>query len=299
MQLLSLPQVRPEDVRFANQVIGCKREINVTVGQDQLSLRFMPPPKSPPTGTSLHIQTQDSKCVLTLSTLAILPENELLNGQHLDVVPPELQAVLADVAFAPYFDQFESTTGYPSQIVEISKSTEVLDAGNWSQRCDFVANLKNAVNSQTAVGTLFLPDELVPIFVDLIKQFPLSDGIEIDGIPVTSGLIVGTTQLSAVHLSELHRHDVILMDIGPGPVQNQVVLDFGTGTTWHAVLNDSQLTIEGAMTTDVPSDATENTPDSQPDSRQTQSVEDIDIQLQFEVGQVTLRIAELKTLQPG
>lgn len=132
-------------------------------------------------------------------------------------------------------------------------------------------------------------DAALAHLASLIERAPVSPVVDDSQLPVAFSLVAASTRLGLAELQSIELHDVILGDLKSYRDSQECALFaagscLGTGQTVSKTFSLKQLTPKPATTMGDTAAA---------------SVNDLDIELTFVVGQTTLTVGELRGLAPG
>ncbi len=162
----------------------------------------------------------------------------------------------------------------------------------------FRLSLDSGLARDGIVGVLAADAPGLTLLGLLARRQPLERRAPNPETPIPLRLELGEMQVSVSALRALSVHDVLLPD---------TVIDAGAPVLWlragsrHAArarLNGASLTIESILKTNTSTPTSPGAAKSD-DARSRAPVDEIEIRLSFDLGEKTLRLAELAALQPG
>ncbi len=276
-----LPELAPEEVMLANRLCQRAKRLEFMLEGQPYVLRLLSRPVIKPLCLGLRLSVEGKCCRLLLDqALCRHWLSPAVTPRHLREMPAQLACVMIEAAFQPVITACECLVG-------ASVSVEAPDFGqppdNAPGKLGF--QLTNTAG-EGGKGILLLDRENLPLLLDLLARRPVR-AADYDVLPVPARFEVGRTRLSAGELHDLEEGDLILAD-ECWLAQGHVRLRFGPGLLLDCAVEDQQVVILSAVEETM-----------MKDDQKILDFRNLQVELVFDIGEKTIPLAELKTIQPG
>lgn len=275
---------RPEFIRLANRIAGKSRPLRFTWNGQPTQFVFSNLHRSPRGSWRLQVRLGGHDLIMEINRLPELawvsPE---LVGIDLHSLPNELACGLIESCLGEIFTAL-SKAGIDVAITGVEPFSfrdapeEIIE---WS--------IHRGGETGWMHGHVAGDDAALSHLASLVELAPVSPVVDESQIPMPVQLVAASTRLTLTELQSIEMHDVILADLTNYKVGNECTLfaagtQVGLGRAEARIFSLKQLTPKPATTMGDPA---------------TASINDLDIELTFVVGQTTLTVSELRGLAPG
>lgn len=250
----------------------------------ELALRLTPAAGIPPVALSVPLMAGQQRAWLGLGEglLAVLAGTGLGIEVELEGLPDTLVAALLEVGLAPFLQpagalldaEIHPGEPIPGMPPETPEESLVFDLAG-------------------IPGVLWYEAETTPALLALLARLPVKPSQDVRSLPFAVAVVAGCSGLGVAQLQALAPEDVLLLETHP-PESEQLWLRVAQRTLALVHYEAGRITIierlENSMSEEVDQEVAEAPP---------VAVEDLPVQLSFEVGRLQLSIAELQALQVG
>ncbi|WP_345738959.1 type III secretion system cytoplasmic ring protein SctQ [Prosthecobacter algae] len=275
---------RSEFIRLANRIAGKNRPLNFTWNAQPTQFVFSNLLQRPRGSWSLQIRMGGHALQVEINRLPELawvsPE---LAGIDLHDLPGELACGLIESSFGEIFTAL-TKAGIDVSILSMEpfsfrqSSAEIIQ---WS--------IHRGHESHWMHGSIAGDDAALAHLASLMERAPVSPSADDAVIPVPIDLIAGTMHVSLADLQALELHDVLLADLKSYQSQRECTLNAARRALGKGHLEASTFTLKHLT----------SKPATTMGDAASVSVNDLEIELTFVVGQTTLTVGELRHLAPG
>ena len=201
-------------------------------------------------------------------------------------LPPEIKALVCEVAFGELIASFESWSGARARIDEVQWGGATLGPREHEKEISF-SIMRGEAGAAIARGHLGLGEESFRWVSHLLAGIPASVPCALDSVPMRCSIETGKTRLLLRDLKGLERFDLIMVDEYYPARENRLVLRFQTDIAWWAVIDDGKAVVRGRKEEIVP------------EGNDALSFDEMEIELRFEVGRKQIPLKDLGNLKPG
>jgi len=293
MKPIVLPKIQSHNVQFLQSVFGKQVSIEVPLLSRIWRLRFLPASRLTEPGCHVALQVNSFAFTLCLDKQLFRLADEKLGNFRLDNLPEDLQPVFAEAVLMAALEFFEKTTGYYCSPAEIEFG-ETLTTKEFGQENFILPFLLIDESNATIAGELLVPENAIEFFSQVLDTLPAALPRQLASLPVSLAFIFSGT-FSAGEVSAMARGDIFFPDIGGAADGWEIGILAGQSPCLRGKYNstDSTVTVIG-WNTIMDDQKSESIP-----VEQEQHLDKIQVPLLFEVGNTTISLAQLKTIQPG
>lgn len=223
-------------------------------------------------------------------------------------LPDPLRLALCELAIESLTDTLERTFGHAVRIIGGAE-----DVAGGPHRVDL--HMTPAGDAAAVQGVLYADARGLAVIADLAARLPETppfDAAAVEDVSVPLRFVVGRTRLAASELRALDRRDVILLDDTTLIEADRLILSVPGIGYLTARLDGTTLTIEDiartimSEDTEAPAGAPDDAAGAGGDEGEAgaaepliDSLDDVEVQLTFDIGQHTLTLGQLRTLTAG
>lgn len=290
--------VSRQDVRRCNQLFAKDHDLTFRMGDDIYDVRFEPEGGAPPLKAPLKALIQINDSV----GFELCPEERLLNAmiadrvtaQDLKTLSPELRGIVLESAFERILDHID-------QLGDNSATIHCIDdnhsPGHNGLQIHF--SMIRITDGERSRGYLLTDENGLQWIAGRISTLTANTCRDLDPLPVTGGIEIGYCRLSAREVNRLEPNDIVLAGGTGKPEDREIRIRFSGGPTLGGnLVEPDRLLIQHIITENG-----ESAPMEQTNYRTQEAgdlpVDDITIDLVFEIGRTRMPIGTLKHLQPG
>lgn len=280
---LSMASVRPEFARLANRIAGRHRPMQFQWNGQAAEFCFTLEKAAPRGGWHLDVEMGGHALLLELNRLPdVAWVSPNLAGIDLEGLPQELACGLIEACLGEIFDGL-TRAGIDVKITSVkpfSLRRTPDEAVEW--------RVNRGTETGWMRGRVAGDDAALAHLAAVVERAPAVPVFEDVGVPVPVKVIAGEVRLTLVELQAVEVHDVLLADLAAYAQEKQARLwasgrALGAGTLQGGSFTLKTLNPAG--------------PTTMADTAAT--VNDLEIQLTFVVGEATLTVGDLRTLAPG
>jgi len=225
------------------------------------------------------------------ATLALLYAHQFSNAA-LDVLPESLVLAGFRVAWREALERIELASGRRVKLVRAGHAKAgVLEGATY--RFSLTLDSDSARDGVTCLVATDAPGLALLAF--LARRQPISRGASDPDTPIPLRLELGEMQLALPALRALSVNDVLLPDTVIDPEKPVLWLRADGRHAARARFEGQSIVIETLL---QKSDAMDSSRDFSADP-ESSGLADVEVRLSFDLGEKTIRLAELSTLQPG
>ena len=223
-----------------------------------------------PATSPLHVSGLNSAPALT----------NLLGGAVLAELPGDIQPIMLESAFRPAIEVLERALGTSVVLHQVAETPEGALSVWWAL---------SSPESTSVRGQVLLNRAAAGMIRQALEKLPQAPGASVERLPMLARVVVGETRLTVAELRSLKTFDVLLMDPA-GPFGEACLLVLSPRHRYPATLKNQTLSVTSLM-------SQPETP--APASTAAIPVEDLPVQLVFDVGSLEVTVGELRALNPG
>ena len=230
---------------------------------------------------------------------------ELTGGNDLTRYPDEVRAAVFEAALESLLDRFEAWSGHTADIpgIEMAPAESEVPASLFFE-------LRRASNPAVIRGHLQVNESGTALLKEMIEKLPPAAGREWDDLPIRVWFEMGSARLSVRELASIEPRDIVLPDECALQNRNRVRIRWAPDRRLNGVLQDRTITVteseceyeEGleAMNEETLNHEDESAEDEPAaETEKAASVDDLPVELVFELGEQRMPLSALKRLQPG
>lgn len=248
---------------------------------------------SGPRHTELEIQARigPHNISISLSSTGFI---ELLDGENAALLPPDIKCALLESYLGNAVWKFEQVSGLLINITAIThRPRKSPDRGY-----DLFFEIYPGGQVSASSGYLSMDLQGLCCLADILKhqghQLPWN---RIDHLRIPVGFVLGSTSLRLSKINTLASDDIILVD-GFTTQSNKALpirIDVAGNPFWLARNTDNRLVVEARLEHTMQNDTKES---AQKDEEIT-DLEDIELELVFELGRKSMSLAQVRRISPG
>lgn len=210
-----------------------------------------------------------------------------LGEEVLESLPEALRAAVTIASMTPLLDQLEFITGSGLSLAQDNSPVPEHALG--------VSLWPTSASPSMSVATLWLDSSAVETLIDALQRMSTTEN-DWSGLPLRLSLLAAQTRLRLKELRDLEPNDLVLLPSGSMLDTLLVAIRSSYRPLAAARLEGATLTIESLLESSM----YENDPSDDMDSPQPgNDPEDLELRLDFDLGQVTVTLGELQSIQPG
>jgi len=289
MRALALEKITLKKATFFKKLFAFPYKKSFFWGEEQFVFKFTPQTEVPSQNLFLKIEIDKDKIGILVSQTILKLLDRVLEDIDFIFLPDDIKMAVGESYLTSILQGLEKTVGKNFSLLEISFNfTPKLEDTYWVG-FQIIRKRDNAL----AEGILWGSEYLGSFILECLPLMEKEETKLIVDLPAYLNIIVGITYLSVKELRSIEKNDIILMDEIYFK-DNHVILSASNTLKFWAILKDFQLIVEKKM------EAT-NMQEEKVEQQQEvlNKVDDVPIELSFELGKITLSIAELSALQPG
>ncbi len=279
------------DIKFTNLLVQCAQNFLVEAAGKSYTAMFSPLTKAKEFNSHIafDLDVGGVQCELVLDVRAAsLLFEELLPAENLSDLPAELLIAASEAALDNLLTQCESLVNRSVSITSIQFSKDTKQRG-FSEK---YFSLSDEDGGQ-GLACLRLAESLNQILLDALSGLPAAEEVYWNELPAVIRVEFGNMQLTSGEVSGLSSGDVLITDLpnaeGPVPVSVKVGNLISRG-----MLEKNLITVNT-----VPEVSMENAAIHDDMSTEPALLEDLQIELGFELGHKVVLLKELKGVKPG
>lgn len=301
MSAIVFPKIQRHELRLMNEVIGRYRQLIFDVRGTEYELIFTVPAIAPAVSlpSAISVKLQAHQNVFWVALQEDIFSNEFVNylgAPASESLPSPLLELAVEALLEELLNQLRDKIGLVVSIMEVRLGgpPEAEDAGG---RMPF--RLQRIKDGTSVFGQIHGDVRTWQIISTVVNNAPLASTQYFDACPIPVSIELGRTRLSAGDLDGLNPMDILLLDSCRYFADNSVQVNLPTGLSFQAKLKNNELRIE-KMITEKKIATREVTPvASTEQAAGSIKVDEIPVQLVFELGSVMIPLKDLQTLQPG
>jgi type III secretion protein Q len=299
--VLSLEKLSGADVACLNVLCSRDRSLQLALGEKRFDVA-LPPARAAFSPRFRVVCAIDGRKV-TLGFDRFLLEEYLaarFPGQDFTALPEVLQPVVLEAAVEDVLAKAEASTG---------RRIAVESCGPWPPaeppRRHLSFDLLESGTGRRIGGCVELEGEALRVLAELLEPLPVAQR-DLDWLPVYARVEVGAARVVASEVASARPGDLILLDSVPGQGDNGVVVRLAGSIRCAARLEAGRVTIltmadEGMPEPDqdLEEDDFEEADEAETAEPILVSVDELPVDLRFELGEARLTVGELRTMAAG
>jgi len=324
---LVLKKLSADEVRLSNVAIGRAREIVFEMGATPCRLQFRQASSEYQALAGIKLKVGEHDIVLGL---ADMPPVSFFTQEYPELELGNLEKDLCPVVFEsinqPLLDNLESLFGLPVTIETVSLH-EALKDDDYAHKLYFTVQKEDETFSR--FGHLAFNEDFIPLLLSRFPKDLYADNLICDDIDVDVKLILANEAVSFNDWKSVERNDLLLLDDLSSIKSGQYNVVLANKYIFEGNYKDGQITLEKLMNEieeafedeeeplledeEEPSEVSEEEAEFEDDVEDEDNevdelaelngthkgIDALPVKLSFEVGQKTVKVGDLKTLQPG
>jgi type III secretion protein Q len=307
MEKLPLKKRSRKEVLLLNRIFTRNGGISFGLGRDIFDLVFLPVERQYPRGIALKIGAGENRFTVGLEkAFSMNLMDGFPGGENIIELPGEIREAVFEATLEELLDRFSAWSGSEPSILDADFESSAEDLGN-----NLFFDLIRQEDKRTFAGHISLDGAALEWFAALLENVPAVKTREWDLLPVSARFEIGATRLTLGDFKELEKHDIIFFDDCPFREEKKVVVRLSPTLSLKASLEETTIIVQGIMEDSMPDDdvqVEENLEDEEGDGAEEEdpgqgieasSIDEIVIDLVFELGRKKIPIGDLKTIGPG
>jgi len=287
MEPFPFKEIAAEDLPIFNEVFKRNGALAFDLAGRSVQWVFHPELRYKPQ-LGLKVSCEDVDFSMNLSVPDAVVRRMLTDafqGTAFRELPPEIRAAVVEATFEELLDGLEARSGYALKVEEMTASPE-----GEGRPGDLYFTIREG-EEVLVRGRLDLDREgSLRRLGEMVARAPVAPS-PVDGdIPVTARVAAGAARLFVEELESLGPGDLVLLDVYHPSVPNRFMLHLPPRYVYPVDINGSTAVVQEGDPVEATDEAREDAPER---------LEDLEIELQFEVGRKIFRLAELGELKPG
>lgn len=279
----------PQAAACLNAVPPCPAEgWPVQIGTEGYRLRLRAPVETAAWAAALHFAWGETPGVLFLSADGCADWLAGLAGADLtastwNALPAGLRLAAVESVLSPLLERIAKCGGLPLSLREISLETKTAYPES-AQLFWTLTRERDGLALTCAVSLQSYPQAVCEAFVKLVQTLPAGE-TEVEDVPVTVAVEIGTTSITAVEAEGLAAGDIVLLQ-NFYPLQGDRVKVVSGRTAWNAVWKSAgQIVIQGSLMPET--------------EQQTAASDNVNVTLTLEVDSRLIPLSQLKAFAEG
>lgn len=211
---------------------------------------------------------------------------ELVTDKELLELPKDLAIITLSVAFEPLLQTISNTLDSNIEIINYSLN----DMGRDSNTCSNINFTFKTTGEPEIQASLTIPDNIQDNLVNIIKTIPVASGLRFQQIPVPIYCECGRSTITHNILYSIEPGDVLLMDSYHNKDLGSLKIRLTTGKIFLAEKNNDSDTYELIE---------EENKMSNNEHEENISLNDIPINVHFDIGKQSLNLEEMEKIGIG
>ena len=275
------PALDSARIALTNELAGFCRPLVFRTKQRTLQLRLQPLASAIVGDLTFVLDVNGHELVVSAPPAPLIQLNSELVGIDVTDVPPELLAALVEACLDPLVGLLQKA-GIKLAIKGVNRDYPSEPAIRW---------LLSGEDGAPLIAGQFWGDlPALEFLLQIWRQAPLVPLRNLAELPVHISLECGRLTLAADELAQLESGDLLLAELISRPAEGEVRLQINQQTFALASWKNQLVTIN-RMSSEPPA------PSSNPN--QAANVETIPVRLSFSLGDTSLTVRELGSIQPG
>lgn len=242
-------------------------------------------------GTELTIEARLGRhnISIILASAAFL---ELLDGPNAALLPPEIKCALLESYLENAVWTFEQASGLLISVTAVNYGSQKRPDRGYNLFFD----LQREGGRWATSGHLSLDLHGLECLAGILKNkdHPLAWD-QVDHVSIPLRFVLGSTHLHLSQINSLTGDDIVLLDGTMESNQTSIRVDVAGSPFWVLKRADNRLIVE----TRVEHAMKENVKKAEPTDQSVSDLEDIELELVFELGRKSMSLAEVRRIGPG
>ncbi|CAM2065488.1 type III secretion system cytoplasmic ring protein SctQ [Sulfidibacter corallicola] len=275
---------------------GC---MTLTLGDVAYTLIFSPTPIHYEPIIAFEIGAGESQVRIGLEHMGFMnDQHQMLLGQSIEDLPDELRAAVFELIQEDVMRRFEAWSGLHSRIRQLLYPIQERDTFDrfmegYGRTLHF--RLIRTSDGQPIRGHISFRGNAMALFADLLEKVQQVALGNWSSLPFPASLEIGRTRLRFEDLSGLDRHDIVLMDNHAFAREGKASLSFPGGL----VLGGPLQTQEHQQNQQLIVESMHMNQHEHTDASQAGGLDELEVDLVFEVGRKSLTLGDLRAIQAG
>ncbi|MBF0100932.1 MAG: type III secretion system cytoplasmic ring protein SctQ [Desulfobacterales bacterium] len=303
MPLLNWPKVQDNQVKVFNRIFQGWRKITFNIGSDSCEFHFVYPPP-PHYSHQILFKTLIGEYSVMIGLETIFFTNLLdkfTAGDNFFDLPNEIKCAVLEVAAEPLFNRLSSVSGLQTALQEITIHPAPLASVEMNPTEYAVYfQLTRAKEGGNVYGHMLASFKALQWLADLWEKKVTATVEYPPQLNFYTFYVIAKTQLKMSEMAELCVNDIILWDESAFDSRQMVSLYIPPSLWYDGVFKGTQLTIQHIRNENIMDAPKKPEVKTAPDTKPVAAnLNDLTVQIHFEVGQKEMTLGELKTIQPG
>lgn len=299
MEKLEIKRIGRDEALLLNSIYQRNQGLYIDLENDRYKLVFLPDKKDVIPEISIRISGNGSKFWVGLEKAFFMGLiGGTLSGETFFDLPAEVRDAVLEAVLEKPLNRLESWSGTSVVVEEILSGTPE-DSEEKGIRLNFM--LMSSEKSRPDTGCFYLDSKSLEWLGGLLNNLPGPPLRDMDDLPICVHFEIGRTSMSLNELDTAEPEDIIIMDHCYLNDQNRILGRFSGNFAFQGVLKDSIVTVE-KMTEELMGENGEKNETEEHGETKAQAADHIDevpIELVFELGRKSMPLGELRALQPG
>lgn len=300
-----MKKISKKESRLRNRIFSRNGDISFGMGRDTFRLVFSPTERPYTQGIGLMFGLGESRFMVgmekafSMNLMDGFPE-----GERLIDLPGEIRDAVLEACLEELLDRFNAWSRRAVTLLEADFDSPVEDSGY-----HLFFELIRQEDLRTFVGRISLDGEGLEWLSGMFGEVPPVRTRQWNDLPVKACLEIGRTALTLGDFGKLEKNDIVFLDECPFRDEKKVIVRLSPTLALKASLKKTTVIVQGIMEDSMPDDVQveenmdkeqEETPEAdRPQEIEASSIDEINIDLVFELGRKTIPVGDLKTIGPG
>lgn len=280
--MLNLPTISRAELRLRNQLA---RKGACADADWHLLLSAVPPVSAPVFHLSLEIDGQPGWVEISDLLLQAVTRSCVADVTIMEL-PEQLRGLLIEAALEKVLGLWEQRLGKRLTLGEVGVRSAPTSAG-------IGVTCQLATRGERINGQVWFSNHWLPLVTQLVDALPDTAGNGWDELPIPICFELGRSRLGLAELRDLARDDLILIEQGGWARDRTVSIRIGPDLSFQGTLEQRSVIVQQRETTMT------DTVDTVDGQQALAQLDELPVTVTFDLGESTLALRELKTLQPG
>lgn len=285
-------RITEDEIRLCNRIACGAESIQFERDDHVKNLQLYPrqPEYADEACIGIRLSINDQPCWVGLSKFFLYDHIQAyIPPENLEDLPAELRGAVMEAALDPLLSQCEQAIGTKIAIREILLQPPIKKLTN-----AIFFSLSPHDNAHVS-GYFSFGENLLPLFIKTLQERPVKEANDWDHLPVTVRFEIGHTRLKVTALEGVLPGDLIVADVCPLAKDQSLNIRIVPDLLVEGTLKEDTVVVQrtagGIMTDEDNSD--------EDDKNTVVDIDELQVNLVFDLGQKILPLREIKTIQPG
>ncbi len=293
MKPLELERFNSEEILLFNTIFTRNLSLPVKIGKGEYILRFTA--SKPELNDQMVI-----KMSLGKNSFYTFVEKPFFNRhitQFMDdeissTIPSWLKETIAEALLEDTLDELDMAFGCNSKIEGIYDETDdKIEESLWLPFYLADAN-EHAITS----GIFAMDKGVISQLLDRLSELSPVETLEWKDLTFQTHFLIGKTRISLMDFQRLSPGDIVILDEKPSGKESEIWIYFPPSTYLTGTREEDKLIVNGGKGITMTEENNEEIEHQEP---VLSNVDELDVNLTFEVGRKTVTLNDLKTIEPG